>query len=160
MTPGNSLRSRPDTRLTSIITCLIGLAVLTLPMFGQETLLLRQPSLGDNVVAFAHGADIWVVDRAGGLARRLTSTQAVESHPHLSPDGARVAFASNRSGTTAVYVVPVGGGTPTRLTWYPGQLDTHGVDSGRKPGGLRFYSRNGPLGIHPTLDRFARWRPL
>ncbi|MCG6927943.1 MAG: protease, partial [Acidobacteria bacterium] len=89
------------------------------PAEAQETRFLRQPTLSDRHVAFAHGADLWVVGRDGGLARRLTSTPAVESDPHFSPDGRQIAFSSNRSGVTAVYVVPVEGGTPKRLTWYP-----------------------------------------
>jgi tricorn protease len=85
----------------------------------EGTRLLRQPTISERQVAFAYGADIWVADRAGGPARRLTSTPAVEANPHFSPDGKLIAFTSNRSGTMQVYVVPVEGGEPTRLTWYP-----------------------------------------
>ncbi|MEM6326236.1 MAG: PDZ domain-containing protein, partial [Bacteroidota bacterium] len=100
------------------------LAVLVLASGASaqdDTLLLRQPSLSATHVAFAHGGDLWIVDRSGGDARRLTSTPAVESHPHFSPDGQTLAFSSNRSGATSVYTVPVSGGDPTRLTWYPSQ---------------------------------------
>ena len=86
---------------------------------AQGTRLLRQPTISERHVAFTYGADVWVADRTGGLARRLTSTPSVESDPHLSPDGRFVAFTSNRAGTPAVYVVPVEGGDPTRLTWHP-----------------------------------------
>lgn len=89
------------------------------PAAAQGTRLLRQPTLSADHVAFAYGGDLWVVDRTGGEARRLTSTPAVESDPHFSPDGRWIAFSSNRSGTLAVYVVGVEGGEPTRLTWYP-----------------------------------------
>ncbi|MGD2123077.1 MAG: PDZ domain-containing protein, partial [Gemmatimonadota bacterium] len=88
-------------------------------VLSQSTRLLRQPTLSSDHVAFTYGADIWVVDREGGEARRITSTPAVESDPHFSPDGRNIAFTSNRSGTTAVYLVPVEGGQPRRLTWYP-----------------------------------------
>ena len=86
---------------------------------GEGTRLLRQPTISDHQVAFTYGGDIWVADRTGGVARRLTSTPAVEANPHFSPDGKLIAFTSNRSGTMQVYVVPVEGGEPTRLTWYP-----------------------------------------
>ncbi len=99
------------------------IALLWLAALGsagaEGTRLLRQPTLSASQVAFAHGSDLWVVDRAGGEARRLTSTPAVESDPHFSPDGSRIAFSSDRAGQTAVYVVPATGGTPKRLTWYP-----------------------------------------
>jgi len=96
------------------------------PAHAQSTRLLRQPTLSRTQVAFTYGADLWIADRSGGNARRLTSTPAVESDPHFSPDGRWIAFASNRSGTTQVYVVGVDGGEPTRLTWYPAPSQPRG----------------------------------
>jgi len=86
---------------------------------AQGTRLLRQPSLSSDKVAFIYGADLWVSDLDGKQVLRLTSTPAVESTPHFSPDGKWIAFTSNRSGSQAVYIVPVTGGEPKRLTWYP-----------------------------------------
>jgi tricorn protease len=86
---------------------------------AQETRLLRSPTLSQAHIAFAFGGDLWLVDRSGGEARRLTATPAVERDPHLSPDGRLLAFTSNRSGDWAVYVMSVEGGDPERLTWYP-----------------------------------------
>ncbi|MDF1697883.1 MAG: protease, partial [Saprospiraceae bacterium] len=88
--------------------------------YSQGTRLLRQPSLSDNHIAFAYAADIWVAKRDGSEVNRITSTQAVEGLPHISPDGKTIAFTSNRSGNYAVYIVPIEGGTPTQLTWLPG----------------------------------------
>lgn len=88
-------------------------------LFAQETRLLRQPTLSGSRVAFTYGADVWVINLENNITTRLTSTGAVESNPAFSPDGKTIAFSSNRSGTNAVYTVPVEGGTPTRLTWYP-----------------------------------------
>ena len=90
------------------------------------TRLLRQPTLSARHVAFVHAADLWIADRAGGEARRLTSTPAVESDPHFSPDGSRIAFTSNRSGTPEVYVMRIEGGDPKRLTWYPAPSQARG----------------------------------
>jgi len=88
-------------------------------LLSQGTRLLREPALSQDHVAFTYGADLWVAPRDGGAARRLTSTPAVESDPHFSPDGRLIAFTSDRSGVPSVYVVPVEGGDPTRLSWYP-----------------------------------------
>jgi len=93
---------------------------------AQGTRLLRQPSLSATQLAFEYGGDIWVVDKNGGEARRITSTQAVESDPHFSPDGKWIAFTSNRSGTANVYVVASEGGIPRRLTWYPAGASARG----------------------------------
>ncbi|MEY2902403.1 MAG: hypothetical protein RLY89_1509 [Bacteroidota bacterium] len=96
--------------------------VLTLfqtALFAQNTRLLREPSISKTHVAFVYGADIWISPLTGGEAKRITSTAAVESDPHFSPDGKLLAFSSNRSGVTAVYIVSTEGGIPNRLTWYP-----------------------------------------
>ena len=86
---------------------------------AEGTRLLRQPDLNGRHIVFEYGGDLWIAGLSGGDARRLTSTPAIESDPHFSPDGRSVAFTSNRSGTPMVYVIPVSGGEPTRLTWYP-----------------------------------------
>jgi tricorn protease len=98
----------------------------TLATFAQGTRLLRQPTLSKTHIAFTHGGDVWVSNLATQQTTRLTSTAAVESNPHFSPDGKTIAFTSNRSGSTAVYTVPVTGGTPTRLTWHPGGASVKG----------------------------------
>jgi tricorn protease len=93
---------------------------------AQDTRLLRQPTVSATHIAFAHGGDLWLAGRDGGEALRLTSTAAVESDPHLSPDGRLLAFSSNRSGDWAVYVMPAAGGEARRLTWYPGAAYARG----------------------------------
>ena len=93
---------------------------------AQGTRLLRQPSISENSVAFVYGGDIWVSVLGRSNAVRITSTAAVESDPHFSPDGNSIAFTSNRTGTASVYVVPTEGGTPTRLTWHPSPVQTRG----------------------------------
>ncbi|MDG1752096.1 MAG: PDZ domain-containing protein [Thalassotalea sp.] len=94
--------------------------LLIIPTFSQakETRLLRQPSISEKQLTFVYGGDIWVSDLNGQKVRRLTSTSAVESNPHFSPDGKTIAFTSNRSGTTSVYTVSYQGGDLKRLTWH------------------------------------------
>jgi tricorn protease len=86
---------------------------------AQGTRLLRQPSVSATQVAFVYGADLWVSDLNGQNVLRLTSTAAVETDPHFSPDGKWVAFTSNRSGSSAVYIVSAKGGDAKRLTYHP-----------------------------------------
>ena len=87
---------------------------------AQETRLLRHPTVSRDLIAFQYAADLWVVPRAGGQARRLTSTPGVETEPAFSPDGSRIAFTATVGGNTDVFVVPTAGGDPTRLTFHPG----------------------------------------
>lgn len=84
-----------------------------------DTRLLREPTISPTHIAFTYGADVWVVPKEGGEARRLTSTPAVESDPQFSPDGQWIAFTSTRSGGPAVWIVPTTGGDAKRLTWSP-----------------------------------------
>jgi len=83
------------------------------PLAAQGTRLLRQPTVSAAHIAFEYGGDLWIVEKGGGEARRLTSTPAMEADPQLSPDGRSLAFTSNRGGNRDVYVMPVEGGTFT-----------------------------------------------
>jgi tricorn protease len=87
---------------------------------GESTRMLRSPTISATHIAFAYANNIWVVERAGGMARRLTSFQGQTTNPKFSPDGKTIAFSAEYGGNTDVYVVPVEGGEPRRLTWHPG----------------------------------------
>jgi tricorn protease len=93
---------------------------------SQGTRLLRQPTISTQNIAFTYGGDLWIADINGGEAQRITSTDAVESNPHFSPDGRWIAFTSNRSGVESVYIVSTDGGTPARITWYPAYARVRG----------------------------------
>jgi Tol biopolymer transport system component len=51
-----------------------------------------------------------------GQHRQVTSAEAWEGDPCLSPDGSRIAYASNESGNFEIYVVDAQGGKPVQLT--------------------------------------------
>src|SRR6266571_5727881 len=77
---------------------------------SSGTRLLRTPSVSATQIAFAYAQNIWIVPRAGGMARRLTSFQGQTSNPHFSPDGKWIAFSGEYAGNFDVYVVPADGG--------------------------------------------------
>jgi tricorn protease len=84
-----------------------------------------QPALHGDRLVFVSEGDLWTatVPPADGepiTAWRLTSSDGAESKPTFSPDGRQVAFAGEYEGNTDVYVMPVDGGSPTRLTFHPG----------------------------------------
>jgi tricorn protease len=83
-------------------------------------MLIRQPALSASRMAFVYSGDIWLADRNGQNATRLTTHPADEFAPSFSPDGKWVAFSARYDGNTDVYVVSVDGGQPKRLTWHPG----------------------------------------
>ena len=82
--------------------------------------ILRAPSLSDTQIAFLHADDIWLVARAGGAARRLTSTANVSEGPFFSPDGATIAYSARVAGDLDVYTISASGGMPHRITYHPG----------------------------------------
>ena len=93
------------------------------------TRLLRTPTVSATQIAFAYANNIWIVERAGGTARRLTSFQGQTTNPHFSPDGKWIAFSGEYAGNIDVYVVPAEGGEPKRLTWHPGADLGAGLDA-------------------------------
>jgi tricorn protease len=86
----------------------------------RDTRLLTQPAISATSLAFIYAGDLWTCARDGTNVRRLTSDAGQVSNPVFSPDGTLIAFSAQYDGNTDVFVVPAGGGTPTRLTWHPG----------------------------------------
>ncbi|MCC7184593.1 MAG: PD40 domain-containing protein, partial [Acidobacteria bacterium] len=84
------------------------------------TRLLRTPTVSQTQIAFAYANNIWIVDKDGGTARRVTSFAGGAGNPKFSPDGRTLAFTASYGGNNDVYVVPADGGEPKRLTWHPG----------------------------------------
>jgi tricorn protease len=101
-------------------------AIVPAAVPAQSTRLLHQPDVSARYVAFVYAGDIWLAPRAGGDARRVTSSPTVERDPHLSPDGKWLAFTGEYGGNPDVYVVGVDSGTPRRLTWHPGPDEVRG----------------------------------
>ena len=142
--------------------------LLALPFVGhaQGTMLLRQPTVSNNHVAFVYANDLWVVDKNGGDARRLTSNNGAETNPHFSKDGSMIAFSGQYDGNTDVFVVSSKGGEPKRLTWHPSADNVTGwtpsgevlFSSGRTSHPTKeskFYSVS-PNGGHPTALTIPR----
>lgn len=84
----------------------------------ENPLWMRYPSISPDgtQVAFTYKGDIYCVSSQGGTARQLTSNTAYDYKPVWSPDGSRIAFASNREGSMDIYVIDASGGEPRRLT--------------------------------------------
>src|SRR5690606_5848652 len=121
------------------------------PLQAQSTRLLREPTVSARHIAFAYANDIWIVERDGGDARRLTSFPGQETNPQLSPDGRWVAFSGQYGGNLDVYIVPVEGGEPKRLTWHPSQ----DLVTGWTPDGKRVVFASGRASApNPGITKF------
>jgi len=64
----------------------------------------------------AGNADIWLVDIAMSALMQLTSNRALDINPFFSPDGAYIAFQSDRSGRLEVWVMKSDGSEQRQLT--------------------------------------------
>ncbi|MCH2161720.1 MAG: hypothetical protein MK085_07575, partial [Phycisphaerales bacterium] len=109
------MRSLPICVMTTI-------AVAQAALAGEGWLV--QPTLHGDTIVFASEGDLWVAQLSGDEAEsipayRLTSGPGTESRPIFSPDGKTVAFAGEYDGNQDVYIMPVTGGAPTRLTFHP-----------------------------------------
>src|SRR3984885_3621109 len=93
--------------------------VLCASAWSATPLLLRNPSLSEDRIAFLYANDIWTVAREGGDARRLTAVGTVSAGPYYSPDHRQIAYSTRARGLMDVYVISSEGGGPRRLTWEP-----------------------------------------
>ncbi len=86
---------------------------------ADNTRLLAQPTVSATHVAFTYDRDLWIADRDGSNARRLTSHEGIEASPRFSPDGESIAFSAEYDGNIDVYLMSIQGGAPRRLTYHP-----------------------------------------
>jgi len=96
--------------------------------FGEEG---SAPAVSprDGRIAYVRGrktVDIWRADltaaRPEASATKLIYSTLVQTSPRYSPDGARIAFQSNRSGSTEIWTTDAEGANPDRLTSFNGPL--------------------------------------
>ncbi|HKE02733.1 MAG TPA: protease, partial [Blastocatellia bacterium] len=107
----------------------------------------QTPSVSRTNIAFVYAGEIWIVDRNGGEARKFLSRPGEKSSPCFSPDGSQLAFSMSVNENLDIYVAPVAGGEPKRLTWHP--KDDHAL--GWTPDGKNVLFRS-----HRIFDAMAR----
>lgn len=98
---------------------LAGLLTVTTLSFGQvHPLWMRYPSISPDgkTIVFSYKGDLYKVSSAGGTATPLTISGSFETTPVWSHDGKSIAYASDRYGDFDVFVIPVNGGEPVRIT--------------------------------------------
>src|SRR4051812_1797420 len=110
-----------------VAAAVLAIAALTVASASAEPVrLARHPDYNAGRVAFSYLGDIWTANEDGTAIHRLTDNIAREVYPRFSPDGKWIAFASNRYGNYDVFVMPVNGGTPKRLTYHTGNDEVVG----------------------------------
>ena len=129
-------------------TILVSLILLWPSLASADIKLLRHPSYHKGKVAFSYLGDIWVTSEDGSAVTRLTDHKARDIYPRFSPDGAWIAFSSNRAGNYDVYIAPAAGGKPRQLTFHSADDSVVGwsADSRR----VLFQSTRGK-GVFPSV---------
>ena len=97
----------------------IYMALLLFPLFSQaqtDARLIMYPDVSQDKICFSFGGDLWIVDKNGGMASRLSSPEGTERNAKFSPDGKTIAFNANYDGNFDIYTMPMNGGVPNRVT--------------------------------------------
>jgi tricorn protease len=128
--------------MTQKIVCLSAFIFLLgfASVFAQKaTPYLTEPSLAPDrrEIAFVSGGDVWTTSAEGGTAQLLVSHPATESRPLFSPDGKRLAFVSNRTGSGDIYILNLETSDLQRLT-FDDALDQ--LDAWSRDGRWIYYS--------------------
>ncbi len=84
----------------------------------SDTRLLRFPDIHQDNVAFVYSGDIYIANWKTGKSQRLTDHKGFETFPKFSPDGSKIAFSAELSGSRQVYVMDIDGSNLKQLTFY------------------------------------------
>ena len=126
---------------------------------GEDAVYARQTIERDR-----YRSRLWRVAVRGGRPEQLTSAEASDGRPRISPNGTRLAFLSDRTEKTQVWVMPLDGGEPRMIEGFPdGVTAAEWAPDGRRlavvaPSGVRRFTVGDPK--DPTARRVTTpfWR--
>jgi len=70
----------------------------------------------------APSSQLWICDRDGSNALRITWSGNANGSPRWSPDGSSILFTSDRTGKSGVFILPLDGGEAREVLSYAGPL--------------------------------------
>src|SRR5678815_377034 len=102
---------------TLLAACLLITASAFAQPNNERPLLITRVAINQSHIAFTYAGKIWLVERNGGTAKRLTNTPTDETSPVFSPDGRHIAFSRFNGNDMDVYIAQAdGSGEPLRVT--------------------------------------------
>lgn len=115
--------------------------------YGQlPAKMIQYPDVSDSHICFTYADDLWIVNKQGGTAHRLTTKPGRETMGKFSPDGKTIAFNANYDGNHDIYTIPVTGGIPKRIT-------THGMSDN-----IKAWTKNGKFLIYTSRMESGKQR--
>ena len=66
--------------------------------------LFRYPDVSDKHIVFTYGGDLWIVDKNGGTASKLSSPSGTEGFARFSPDGSQILFSEGAASVVKDWV--------------------------------------------------------
>lgn len=106
--------------LLLLAACLCSAITTIAQQNTDRPLLIGRVAINQSHIAFTYAGKIWLVERSGGVAKRLTNTPNDETSPVFSLDGKRIAFSRSNGNDWDVFIAQAdGSGEPTRITMMP-----------------------------------------
>ncbi|WP_194757422.1 S41 family peptidase [Aliidiomarina indica] len=93
------------------------IAVFSCASVGASQGYYRAPAIHQDTVIFTAEGDLWKTDLQTQNTRRLTSHATEELGARISPDGQYVGYVANYDGEPEIYVMPLRGGVPKRVSF-------------------------------------------
>lgn len=109
--------------MKKILTFLLAFSIMSGMAMSQESpKWVRKNCISPDgaKIAFSYKGDIFVIPSTGGRALQITTNEAYDSDPLWTADSKNIVFSSYREKSKDIFMTSCEGGTPKRLTFFPG----------------------------------------
>ncbi len=132
---------------------LLALHIVSDPQISPDGSLIAFTMLQSDGTTNTTSSAVWLVSSSSGKMNapwQITSGEQHDTTPRWSPDGRTLAFLSDRTGTTQLYLLPMRGGEAQQISTFAHDITEY---SWRADGrALLIHSAWGPSDEHSTTD--------
>ncbi|TRW48282.1 peptidase S41 [Aliidiomarina halalkaliphila] len=115
--------------LSALSALFVALSCASVTASEAEQGYYRAPAIFQDTVIFTAEGDLWKTHLDSNVTRRLTRHAAEELGARISPDGQFVAYVANYEGAPEIYVLPMRGGVPKRVSFENSRVRMQGWSS-------------------------------